>query len=314
MKIITITSTLLIVLVTACSNNGGTNPIPTSSSTPTSETTSPPSPPKTEYDIRKEAKNVTVQIDGKVQGSGLIIKRDRNKYYVLTSKHVVGIEPGQNIEIPSPLPDEQNLSNQEDPYQVIAPDGKNYKIEYSNVQKDSNLDLALIEFTTSRDYSVANLAIPLSKQQQVYIYGFKACTSDKNENKPEFNSGTISSINTKNLEEGYGVNYTNPTITGMSGSPVFDELGRVVAIHGKPGRKGKDREYRFDKCSSLTSDYGNNSGISMENFSNSKLASGRRLEFDQTAIGNGSSSSEIKDNKQPNNESDSEIRFKKAKP
>jgi hypothetical protein len=66
----------------------------------------------------------------------------------------------------------------------------------------------------------------------------------------------------------------------MSGSPVFDNAGRVVAIHGKPGHD-KENQYDFERCQPLTDAFANNWGISMETFLNSSLTSNLKLQVDE---------------------------------
>lgn len=237
---------------------------------------------KSEEKIKQEAQKVTVRIDGKIDGTGLIIKKDGNTYYVLTSKHVVGFKPRQINPI-EPIPgdpEEKQLSGnlQEIPYQVITHDNQSYTVRNydTDVMKDPTLDLAIVKFTSNINYPLATLSTEIKLQETVYIYGFKACFSDNNhQNKEEFNQGQITKIDPKSAkaDEGYGIHYTNATITGMSGSPVFNQYGQVISIHGKPADK-KSQDYALGECSPLDeSKFGNNWGISMADFVNSSLAS-----------------------------------------
>jgi serine protease Do len=59
------------------------------------------------------ARQVTVQIDGQAPGSGVIIARQGQTYYVLTAEHVVAIE---------------------DEYEIVTSDGKKYPLDYKNVK------------------------------------------------------------------------------------------------------------------------------------------------------------------------------------
>ncbi len=214
---------------------------------------------------------------------------------MLTSKHVVVIAPGKDIQLPKDLrPDEKNLTNQEDPYKVVVYDGQNYQeyeIKYEEVEEDPNFDLAIIKFDSQsqgKKYPTAKLTTsPVSQNQTVYVYGLKDCFNKQRQEKEEFNKGTVlSTSKVSTFDEGYSINYSNPTITGMSGSPVLDTAGRVVAIHGKPDKKNKDKEYQFQKCPNLTSYYGNNYGISMQAFKDSSLATklAEKLAFDDKPI------------------------------
>jgi len=323
MKLVWQVSALLMLYITGCNPNhippDSPSPLDSSQGTtsePKDKKTSDTLPNRAEEKIRQQAQKITVLIEGKGKGSGLIINRNGDTYYVLTSKHVVGIEPSRNIKILNPQPHEINLAKKEDPYQVRTHDGKIYTVDYGKVKKDPNLDLAIIEFTSKSEYSIAKLATSVSKDQSVYMYGLKDCFSATRDKKEEFNSGKISSlIEPKNSDgdEGYNVNYTNPTITGMSGSPVFDQPGRVVAIHGKPGKKDKEKDYSFDKCLKLEDNFGNNWGISMKTFVSSKIASEMQLKADETPIKDTSSPSQPKDNTPPNNPSETIPKFKRSK-
>lgn len=205
-----------------------------------------------ENEIRQIAKQTAVIISGRGSGSGVIVRRDGNTYYVLTSKHVVGIAPGAI----------------DDPYVVQTHDGLTHKIIYDKVRKAGDLDLAILEFSSQRSYEVAKISPEISEGMPVYIAGWIDCNSDR---KYEFSPGKIDKLSADD-GDGYSVRYTNSTITGMSGSPVFDRLGRVVAIHGKPGSE-KQNQYDFEKCPSLSQTLGGNWGIPIKTFLNTPLAS-----------------------------------------
>jgi S1-C subfamily serine protease len=69
------------------------------------------------------ARQVTVQIDGQNPGSGVIIARQGQTYYVLTSAHVVETA---------------------DEYDVVTSDGKKNQMDYKLVRKfPNNVDLAI---------------------------------------------------------------------------------------------------------------------------------------------------------------------------
>ncbi|NJO62216.1 MAG: trypsin-like peptidase domain-containing protein [Richelia sp. RM2_1_2] len=258
---------------------------------------------------------------GKSTGTGVIVGEKNGKYYVLTSNHIVGIAPSTSIELPPNLGhDEKGLTNQEDPYQVITYDRKTYNVVYSEVEKDSHLDLAIITFDTANKkgekYPVANLASSaISKNQKTFIYGFKDCFKKGRKEREEFNEGIVLSIENNYFDEGYTINYTNPTVKGMSGSPILNISGHVIAIHGKPGREDKG-----DSCddSTLTEEFGNNYGISIESFKNSSLASKfqGKLSFDSkpiesvAPINNNSTSNDLE---RLDKSSSSPVRFKKSK-
>jgi len=211
--------------------------------------------------LKEIAQQTAVNISGKGSGSGVIIGQKGNTYYVLTAKHVVGISPGKL----------------EDDYVVkIGP--KKYTIDYNRVQKIPKLDVALVEFNSNNNYPIASLSKNLYLEQTVFISGWIDCL---NKERYEFNKGKIlkflsstselsaSDAKTYDKEldfpEGYRVKYTNRTIRGLSGSPIFDEAGNVVAIHGKPG-EDREFQYNFEACPPLNSSFANNWGIPVNEF------------------------------------------------
>jgi len=220
--------------------------------------------------LEEIAQQTTVNISGKGSGSGVIIGKKSNTYYVLTAKHVVGIPPGKL----------------EDDY-VIKTVKEKYTIDYNRVKKIPKFDIAIAEFNSNTNYPVANLSKNLYLDQTVFISGWRECLDkDKKKfnKKYEFNKGMVLKIvsspnavevtisDTKNsnkdkiidFQEGYRVKYTNPTIRGLSGSPIFDQAGNIVAIHGKPGDDRYQDELK--NCPILNKSFGDNWGIPVNEF------------------------------------------------
>ncbi len=79
------------------------------------------------------AQDITVRIDGQSnQGSGVIVDRDQNSFYVLTNAHVV---------------------NQPSQYQIVTVDGMSHPVNRRLIIP--GVDLALLSFTSDRNYVVA---------------------------------------------------------------------------------------------------------------------------------------------------------------
>ena len=65
--------------------------------------------------------------------------------------------------------------------------------------------------------------------------------------------------------EGYRLQYSNYTIRGMSGGPVLNVSGDLIAIHGKPG---KYKSYQYNNCPSLNEEQSENWGILINTLKN----------------------------------------------
>ncbi|MBW4617915.1 MAG: DUF2808 domain-containing protein [Cyanosarcina radialis HA8281-LM2] len=161
-------------------------------------------------EVGKIAKQISVQIDnGNDRGSGVIIKRQGNTYYVLTAKHVV--------------------PTASDRYAIVTPDGDRHPLNYTTARLLPGVDLAVVEFNSNRQYSVAQLgnAETATEGTTVYVAGFP-------KGSYQFSSGSISSLRSPSEAiDGYAIGYVNNTAAGMSGGPVLDDRGRLIGIHGR---------------------------------------------------------------------------------
>jgi tetratricopeptide (TPR) repeat protein/S1-C subfamily serine protease len=177
-------------------------------------------------EVKRQAQKFTVRLEllsENSRGSGVIIAKKNNTYYVLSSSHVVE-------ELTKP----RNL-------QVITPDGQIQAANNETVILFRGLDLALIEFNSNKSYEVATLAAHKPNQTGdnfTFVGGFPAETPEQF----TFTAGQIFEEqravatkvgNTDNLGTGFDLVYTNITQAGMSGGPVLDLRGNVVGIHGR---------------------------------------------------------------------------------
>ncbi len=166
--------------------------------------------------VNRTARDTTVFIQGVENannfGSGVIIAKSGNSYTVLTAAHVVAST---------------------DRYTITTHDSFQYSLQ--NIQRLPNLDLAIVRFESSTNYAVAKLGDSSSVEQTntVYVAGYP---------KPGFNiplpaytitDGRVTTILDRGIRDGYALAYSNPTRAGMSGGPVFNERGEVIAIHGR---------------------------------------------------------------------------------
>ncbi len=196
-------------------------------------------------EISTIAEAITVRIEGQNPGSGVLIKQQGDVYTVLTAKHVVATE---------------------DEYEVVTPDQQRYLLDYQRVQKFPEVDLALVEFTSSKSYQVADLGDSgeVKSGMSVYVSGFPRPTAAITEPIRNFTPGSVTANANRPLDAGYALVYTNTTLPGMSGGPVLDEQGKLVGIHGRA-----DAEQQVQQTETVYVKTGFNLGIPIKTFLNS---------------------------------------------
>jgi tetratricopeptide (TPR) repeat protein/S1-C subfamily serine protease len=172
-----------------------------------------PAPSNPGVNVYKIANETTVMIEGQNPGSGVIIGRTGNTYYVLTAKHVVLTA---------------------DEYNIIAANGKKYKLDYQQVRKFNNLDLAVVQFTSTDTLSIAQFANSEQTNQgdNIFVSGWPAVGGAITRPTHQVTRGTLTGFQ-RGDSEGYELTYDSTTAPGMSGGPVFDATGRVIGIHGR---------------------------------------------------------------------------------
>ncbi|MGA7934327.1 MAG: tetratricopeptide repeat-containing serine protease family protein [Kovacikia sp.] len=169
--------------------------------------------------VNQIARETTVLIDGLNPGSGFIISRAGNIYTVLTARHVIATE---------------------DEYTIVTPDGASYPVDYRTVTKLANVDLALVTFSSNRNYAIAPLATYQydARFRNVFTSGWLK-DSQTGARTHRFTAGLLAnqefeiSLTQGLSRDGYGLFYSNITRVGMSGGPILDTDGRVIGIHGR---------------------------------------------------------------------------------
>jgi serine protease Do len=162
------------------------------------------------------AREVTVLIRGeRGHGSGVIIQKTGNTYYVLTAEHVV---------------------RQKDDFKIVTADKQAYSVDYTKIKRIDGVDLAIVKFTSDKNYPIAKISTAKTNEgQDVFVSGWPSNGAVGNaaggELVRQFTSGSISGFLPKALS-GYSTIYTNVTRAGMSGGPLMDTAGRLVGIHG----------------------------------------------------------------------------------
>ncbi|MBD2628185.1 tetratricopeptide repeat-containing S1 family peptidase [Trichormus variabilis] len=164
------------------------------------------------------AEKITVLIDnGKYNGSGTLIKKDGNTYTVLTAFH--------------------NFRDQNLRYTIITPDGQRYPINVQNIKPlGTAVDLTMVQFSSNRSYQIAKFGNSdvVQRRDNVYVGGFRPQTGSIPIPLYDCFNGEVSA-NAKQVtvDGGYNLIYTNQTLRGMSGGPVLNQQGELIAIHGR---------------------------------------------------------------------------------
>ncbi|MEG4486639.1 serine protease [Microcoleus sp. D2_18a_B4] len=162
--------------------------------------------------IKNEARAIAVKVlSGYGAGSGILIKKQGETYTILTNNHVLAVGESHRIQ---------------------TPDGKIYHGELLKNRSFDGNDLVLLQFRSTREYSVARLASsPVEVGDEVFATGFPGQEGSEKRGF-EFLLGTVSLLSPKALVGGYQIGYSNPVEKGMSGGPLLNSRGEVVGING----------------------------------------------------------------------------------
>jgi serine protease Do len=180
----------------------------------------------TAEDISRIAKEVTVIIDGKDLGSGVVVGRQGYDYFVLTNWHVL-----------------KNTAS----YTVKTRDGVKHKIQPGSIKRIGNLDLAVCSFSSPKIYKVAEIgnSDTISEGSPLYITGAPANLKGIETRSLLVVSGQLVGYDSPK-QNGYTLIYNNNTMPGMSGGSVLDKNGNLVGIHGQGSQDANSAKTGFN--------------------------------------------------------------------
>jgi hypothetical protein len=145
--------------------------------------------------IDKVAQAITVRIEGATQGSGVLVKREGNRYTVLTAWHVVsGQRPGEELEI-------------------FTPDGQKHQMDEGSIQRVGDVDMAVLTFTSTRSYEVARIGDlkSVSSGEQLLVAGFPSVSNSR----LRVERGRLVANASVGIDQGYQLLYTNHTLGNL---------------------------------------------------------------------------------------------------
>ncbi|WP_255019852.1 serine protease [Cyanobium sp. WKJ7-Wakatipu] len=173
--------------------------------------------------VAKVAQAITVRIEGATQGSGVLVKREGNRYTVLTAWHVVSDQkPGEELDI-------------------FVRDGSRQQLERGSIKRLGEVDLAVLTFTSPNAYEVSQIGDvkSVSMGNPVWVSGFPLPSSAVPTRLMRFIKGDVIANATVAIPGGYQLLYDNQTLPGVSGGAVLNAQGQLVGIHGKAEKAGQ---------------------------------------------------------------------------
>jgi serine protease Do len=209
-------------------------------------------------------------------GSGVIVGQNDNTYYVVTNTHVVKQPREGKV---------WGVRTADGEVHWVVDKADNI-IRFGNFESPQKpiggFDLALVKFTSDRDYPIAVIgdSSQLQPNDSVFISGWPKPENNNPRRQRQFTQGNIAKIAmSPDADGGYNLMYSNWTRPGMSGSPVFNAEGELVGIHGQ-GRKQSEILYCVDP--EINTD--NSCGIQGIHLLNEIEASGIRLAFNPPPV------------------------------
>jgi tetratricopeptide (TPR) repeat protein len=200
-------------------------------------------------EVQRIAKQTTVRIAGCNIGSGVILRKNGNTYTVLTVAHAVK---------PSGC-------------EIVTPDDATYRVTQVKTFPDK-IDLAVATFTSTKNYSVAKLidnSDRVEAAENIYVSGFPLSSAINSSVFTFVKGDVIANPPTQQQGKGYSLIYSNNTLPGHSGGPVWNDRGEVIAIHGQGDIVGTKLSETINRDVRVKTGY--NLGITTNTFT--KLAS-----------------------------------------
>ncbi|NEQ66854.1 MAG: serine protease [Symploca sp. SIO2D2] len=176
--------------------------------------------------VEKHAKKITVLLskdqplssskETSFLGSGAIISKTGNTYYILTAEHTI---PPGSVE----------------KYWVTTYDNKQHKVDRI-FKAPSDLDLAVLSFTSRKNYKVASIgdSNQIESGNPIYLSGWRGLQESGEEQQYLVNSGTVANPPRNDISKelvGVSLTYTNETHKKMSGGALINKDNCLIGTH-----------------------------------------------------------------------------------
>lgn len=202
-------------------------------------------------EIQRIARQTTVQITGCDFGSGVIIRKDGNTYSVLTVAH----------------------NFQKSGCEIVTADDTKHQTSKAKLFPN-RVDLAVVTFASNKNYPIAKLidnSDRVEATETIYVSGFPLSTAINTSVFSIVKGDVVANPPTKQQGKGYSLIYSNNTLPGYSGGPVWNERGELIAIHGQGDIDTKLQTTVNDNVRVKT---GYNLGITINTFAKLATAAG----------------------------------------
>jgi tetratricopeptide (TPR) repeat protein len=202
-------------------------------------------------EIQQIATQRTVQISKCAQGSGAIIQKNGNTYTVLTVAQ--GIRRSG--------------------CEIVTPDQARYQVAQIKTLPN-NVDLAVMTFSSNKNYPIAKIidnSDRLKAGEAIYVSGFTTGSTSRSAIFTFAPSEVVANPPTVQQGKGYSLIYSNNPCAGVNGSPVWNNQGELIAIHG-PGDLDTKTSPAID--ATVRAQTGYNLGIAINTFTRLASASG----------------------------------------